>query len=380
MSEYEWKVTAAGRVNLIGEHIDYCGGKVLPAALSLCNAVYVRPNGTNRINLSWTDLPDKISLDVDRLDAYRHLKHAKYQAGSAHFWREAGHKIVGCDMLMDCTVPFGSGLSSSAAIEVSTIAALATAAGETFDPVEVALTAQKAEREYTGVNCGIMDQYASACGKKDHAILLDCKTLVREYVPVSLGKYSLVITNCNKPHNLVESKYNERRAETEEALAILRQHVAIDCLADLSCEEFERYEGFLPEIVRRRATHVVRECDRVRRAVEAMKRGDIRLLGLLLVQSHSSLSKLYEVTGKELDSLAAAAQDHDACAGSRMTGAGFGGCTVSIVETAGVDDFKRYVSARYERETGYRPAFYETDIADGITVGKGCKYKEADTK
>lgn len=370
MKEYEYKVTAAGRVNIIGEHIDYCGGKVLPAALSLRNAVYVRPNGTDKINLSWTDLPDKITLDIARLGEYRHLKHAKYQAGSAYLWQQAEHKIVGCDMVHDCTVPFGSGLSSSAAIEVSTIAALATVAGEKIDPVEVALTAQKAEREYAGVNCGIMDQYASACGKKDHAILLDCKTLEREYVPIALGAYSLVIANCNKPHNLVESKYNERRAETEEALRILREHVAADCLADLTVEQFRKYEGFLPETVRNRAEHVVTECERVRLAVEAMRAGDVPLLGRLLVRSHESLSKLYEVTGRELDSLAAAANAHDACAGSRMTGAGFGGCTISIVETSGVDDFKKYVTARYEKETGYKPAFYEADIADGITVEK----------
>lgn len=367
---YDFVVTAAGRVNLIGEHVDYCGGKVFPAALSLRNAVYVRPNGTDKINLCWTDLPDKITLDIGALDSYRHLKHAKYQAGSAYFWQRAGHKLVGCDMLHDCTVPFGSGLSSSAAIEVSTIAALAVAAGEEFDPVEVALVAQKAEREYTGVNCGIMDQYASACGKKDHAILLDCKTLEREYVPIELGKYSLVIINCKKPHNLVESKYNERRAETEEALAVLKEHTSIDCLADLTPEEFEKYRKYLSGKVCDRAAHVVYECDRVRRAEEAMKAGDVRLLGRLLNESHASLSRLYEVTGRELDSLAAAAQSHEACVGSRMTGAGFGGCTISIVETAGAEDFKKYVTARYERETGYRAEVYETEISDGITVQK----------
>ncbi|MGN0822284.1 MAG: galactokinase, partial [Candidatus Gallimonas sp.] len=209
--DYVWKVSAAGRVNLIGEHVDYCGGKVLPAALSLCNTVYVRPNGTDKINLAWTDLPDRITVDLTKLDEYRNVKYANYPAGSAYIWQQAGHKLVGCDMLHECTVPFGSGLSSSAAIEVSTIAALATVAGEPIDPVEIALAAQKAEREYTGVNCGIMDQYASACGKKNHAILLDCKTLEREYVPIQLGDYALVIANCKKPHNLVESKYNERR-------------------------------------------------------------------------------------------------------------------------------------------------------------------------
>ena len=184
---YAYKVTAAGRVNIIGEHIDYCGGKVFPAALSLKNTVYVRPNGTKNINLSWTTLPDKVSLDTENLLRYKSLKYGNYQAGSALMWQLAGKKLVGCDMLHDCTVPFGSGLSSSAAIEVSTIAALAAVAGEEIDPVEIALLAQKAEREFAGVNCGIMDQYASACGKSGNAMLLDCKTLKCEYVPVKMG-------------------------------------------------------------------------------------------------------------------------------------------------------------------------------------------------
>ena len=239
-SKYTYKVSAAGRVNLIGEHVDYCGGKVMPCALSLRNTVYVRPNGTDKINLEWTDLPDKVSLELDKLESYKELKHAKYHAGCAHLWREAGHKVVGCDLLLDCTVPFGSGLSSSAAIEVSTIAALATAAGEKLDPVEVALVAQKAEQIYAGVKCGIMDQYASANGKAGHAILLDCKTLEREYIPVNLGDCAIVIANCNKPHNLVESKYNERREEVETALTLMKKHFPITCLAELKPYELDR--------------------------------------------------------------------------------------------------------------------------------------------
>ena len=159
--DYEFKITSAGRVNIIGEHIDYCGGKVFPAALSLKNTVYVRGNGTDKINLSWTTLPDKVSLDTENLLQYKSLKYGNYQAGSALMWQQSGKKLVGCDMVQDCTVPFGSGLSSSAAIEVSTIAALAAVAGEEIEPVNIALLAQKAEREFAGVNCGIMDQYAS---------------------------------------------------------------------------------------------------------------------------------------------------------------------------------------------------------------------------
>ncbi len=367
---YDYKVTAAGRVNIIGEHVDYCGGKVFPAALSLCNTVYVRANGTDKINLSWTTVDEKVTLDLSDLDAYRGLRYGNYQAGSALMWKNSGHGLVGCDMLQTCTVPFGSGLSSSAAIEVSTVAALAAVAGESFDPVEVALVAQRAERDYVGVNCGIMDQYASACGKKDCAILLDCKTLEREYVPFVLGDCTLVIIDCNKPHNLAQSKYNERRAETEEALGILKTKLDISCLADIKPEDFGRYAHFLGGKVRDRARHVVEECDRVKKAAKAMKNGDLVSLGGLLTESHGSLKELYEVTGKELDALVSAALGHPACLGSRMTGAGFGGCTVSIVKRDGVDDFKKYVSVRYENEIGYAPRIYDASVADGITVTK----------
>lgn len=368
MDKYTYKVTAAGRINIIGEHIDYCGGKVFPAALSLCNTVYVRPNGSDKINIEWTTLKNKVALDINKLGEYKDIGYGSYQAGSAYMWSLNGHKIVGCDMLQDCTVPFGSGLSSSAAIEVSTIAALATIAGERINAVEAALAAQRAEREYSGVNCGIMDQYASACGKAGHAMLLDCKTLDCEYVPVRTGDYAIVIANCNKPHNLVESKYNERRAETEEAFSVLKDKTGATCLAEVTSDELARYGKLLKSNVYARAKHVVEECERVRLAEVAMKNGDMIALGDLLNASHASLNELYEVTGKELDALAAAAQSHDACVGSRMTGGGFGGCTVSIVKRDGVDDFKRYVSEKYEKAIGYKPSCYDADIADGITV------------
>lgn len=370
MKDYEYKVSAAGRVNIIGEHIDYCGGKVMPAALSLKNTVYIRPNGTNKINLSWTTLPDKVTLEIDKLENYKGLKYGNYQAGAVLMWQRAGHKVIGCDMLQDCTVPFGSGLSSSAAIEVSTIAALATIAGEQLNKVEIALTAQKAEREFAGVNCGIMDQYASACGKKGKALLLDCSTLECEYLPMDLGKYSLVITNCNKPHHLIESKYNERRAETESALKKLQTVLKVNSLAEATPEQFRQYASILPQPLRKRAAHVVSECERVRLAVSAMKTGDMKFLGRLLNMSHQSLKDDFEVTGKEPDALVAAAQSHSACIGSRLTGGGFGGCTISLVETTAVKEFKSYVYKEYFKATGYKAEFYDSEISDGIMVQK----------
>ena len=367
--QYKYKVTASGRVNLIGEHVDYCGGQVMPCALSLKNTVYIRPNGTNRINIAWTTVSDELSLDIDNLCECNH-RHAKYIAGCAYLWKEAGHKLVGCDMLIDCNVPFGSGLSSSAAIEVSVIAALATVAEEKIDNVEIALTAQKAEHEFAGVNCGIMDQYASACGKAGHAMLLDCATLNCQYIPVKLGDYSLVLINSNKPHNLVESKYNERRAETEEALSLLQQKLNIGCLAQVTPEQLEQNRQVLPPVIYKRAKHVVEECERVRHATVAMRNGNICDLGKILNASHLSLAELYEVTGRELDVLAYTAQAYPDCVGSRMTGGGFGGCTVSLVKTDKVEDFKRFVTQEYKKQTGYDAICYDAEISDGIVCKK----------
>lgn len=370
MKEYEYKVSAAGRINLIGEHIDYCGGKVMPAALSLKNTVYIRPNGTNKINLSWTTLPDKVTLDIDKLDSYKGLKYGNYQAGAALMWQRAGHKIVGCDMLQDCTVPFGSGLSSSAAIEVSTIAALATLAGEPLDKADIALKAQQAEREYAGVNCGIMDQYASACGKKESVMLLDCNTLQCEYLPLRLGDYSLVITNCNKPHSLIESKYNERREETDRALDMLQQRIEINFLADLSLSQFRTYGTVLPNVLKKRVEHIVTESERVRVATLALKAGNIEMLGGLLNKSHASLRDNYEVTGREPDALVAAAQAQSCCIGSRLIGGGFGGCTISLVKSNSIDEFKEFTYNNYLKATGYKAEFYNTEISDGIVISK----------
>ena len=365
---YDYKISAAGRVNLIGEHIDYCGGKVFPAALSLRNVVYVRPNGTDKINLSWTTLSDKVSLDIHQLETYHGLKYGNYQAGCAYVWTRAGKKLVGCDMLQDCSVPFGSGLSSSAAIEVSTLAALAMVAGENISPVEIALLAQKAEREYVGMNCGIMDQYASACGKRGHAMLLDCKTLECDYIPLTLNDCELVILDCKKPHTLVESKYNERCEETSSALKKLQKYLPLTCLADLRKEELETYRHCLLEVEYKRALHVVEECARVTLAKEKMQSGDLVGLGKLLNASHVSLKDLYEVTGTELDTLAFSAQKHPACLGSRMTGGGFGGCTVSIVKKNGLNDFVSSVCQTYQEKTGFTAAYYPTSIEDGLRI------------
>ena len=367
-TEYEFAVTAAGRVNIIGEHIDYCGGKVLPAALSLGNTVYVRRSGTNKINLSWTSIPDRITLDLDKLESYKDVKYADYFAACAYVLKQMGKPIVGCDVLSDCRVPFGSGLSSSAAIEVSFITALLTLCGERTEKEEIALAAHRAEREYVGMNCGVMDQFASACGRKGRAMLLNCAILRCEYIPVELGEYVFVIANSNKPHSLVVSKYNERRKESEEALSLIREKLPITHLSEVTPETFADAAKDLPPVLRMRARHVAYETDRVERAVRAMREGDVFTLGSLLRASHASLRDLYEVTGRELDALADAANECVYCAGSRMTGGGFGGSTVSLVRKDGVSAFEEEVAEKYRAAVGYDPTFYPVEISDGITI------------
>lgn len=362
--------TAAGRINVIGEHVDYCGGKVFPAALNLRCNVYGRKVGGNKIRMAFRGIEGIVEVETDKLDSYRDLKIGNYQAGVAYFLQEKGVEIVGCDLYYDCTVPFGSGLSSSAAIEVATAVTLCEYAGVAYDKVELALLSQKAENKYAGVNCGIMDQFASAMGKKNHAVLLDCSTLEYEYVPLELGEYCLVVANCNKPHNLVESKYNVRRQEVEVALKTVQTVKPVKNLAELSPADFAEVKYLLSGVVAKRAEHVVSECDRVRRAVIALKAGDLHELGRLLNESHYSLRDLYEVTGKELDTLSALARKEAECLGSRMIGAGFGGCTISIVKKTAVPGFIRRVGTAYADAIGYKASFYETSIEDGITVEK----------
>lgn len=364
--------SAAGRVNLIGEHIDYCGGKVFPAALNLRTVIVARKTGKKVINLTATTVNDRVTLEIDHLEKYKDLPWGDYQAGVAYVMQQDGYEIVGCDLLYDTTVPFGSGLSSSASIEVATAMTLSTFSKEAgvkdVDLVQLAVLSQRSENTYNGVNCGIMDQFASSLGKKDRAILLDCATLDYKYVPLELGDYEMVIANCNKKRSLQDSKYNERRGEVEEALALLKTRLpGKKNLAEFSVEEFDancdvlKGKGKLYE----RAKHVVYECDRVNKSVKALEEGKILEFGELLNQSHYSLRDLYEVTGKELDALTKYSRAFDGCIGSRMTGAGFGGCTISLVKKDKVADFIKTVNAQYAEEIGYEATFYLTSVEDG---------------
>lgn len=362
--------SAAGRVNLIGEHIDYCGGQVLPAALSLKCRVAVRENGTNLMRIAATTINAREEIDLTNTANYRNLAWGNYQAGVAHKLKKAGYNLVGCDILYDCTVPFGSGLSSSAAIEVVTAYTLARLGKNKIDKTELAVLAQKAENDYCGVNCGIMDQFASANGKKDYAILLDCSTLNYVHVPLDLKNYVLVLANCNKPHNLRESKYNERREEVKTAFEILSTKIQADNLSQVSLSDVEKYRNDLGDTIYRRAMHVTGECERVKNSVKALNSGNLELFGKLMYESHYSLKNNYEVTGKELDTLVKGAEMQDGCIGSRMTGAGFGGCTVSLVEKNKVPQFIDGVGKHYKSVIGYDASFYVAEISDGIIEEK----------
>ncbi len=364
------KVTASGRINIIGEHVDYCGGPVFPAALNLKCNVWGALNGTDTIRIALYGIDGVYELDINKLENYKNVQYVNYQAGVAYMLKRgfSGFGLKGCDLYYKCEVPFGSGLSSSAAIEVSTAVMLCELLGCKYNLVDMALIGQRAENEYCGMNCGIMDQFASAMGKKDSAVLLHCDTLEYEYVPLKLDGYKIVVANSNKHHTLTDGDYNERRAEAEKATEILKTVAPIDRLSDLSVEKFEEVKGVLSGKLLDRATHVVYECERVKQAVAALKRGDIALLGGLINQSHESLSKLYEVTGRELDALAHIAQQQNGCLGSRMIGGGFGGCTISIVAEGEVDNFTANVGAGYEKAVGYKATFYNTSVEDGVTV------------
>lgn len=362
-----------GRVNLIGEHTDYNGGFVFPAALTMQNTIAVRKRNDNIIRLKATSLDVMVEAEIDKLDTYRDLQWGNYQLGVAYMLSQAGYDIVGCDMLHDGTVPYGSGLSSSAAIEVSTALCFATFSNEKngiekeVDMIEMAKIGQKAENEYCGVNCGIMDQFASAMGKKNHAIFLKCDDLTYDYAPLELKGKKIVISNTKKKHSLGASKYNERRAECEKGFEILSAAMPDKkCLGEMSIEEFEQHKDLIKDpVVQKRIKHVIYEDARVLESIDALKCGDIEKFGKLMNESGDSLRYDYEVTGDELDAMVEEARKIKGVLGSRMTGGGFGGCTVSIVEDYAVDEFISEVGKNYKARIGITPEFYVSDIGDG---------------
>lgn len=361
---------APGRVNLIGEHTDYNGGHVFPCALTLGTYAVVRARedrGLRFYSMNFGSL-GVLETSLDDLVPHKEASWTNYPKGVMWAFEKRGfHLTHGLDIAIFGDIPAGSGLSSSASLEVLTGIILKDTFG--FDQVsmpEIALIGQDSENNFNGCNCGIMDQFASAMGRKDHAIFLDTSTLEYQYAPVLLEDAKIVITNSKVKHSLVNSAYNDRRRECETALSDLQTVTQIKTLGDLSNEDFESFQSAIKDpVCLKRARHAVHENQRTIQAVEALKNNDIALFGKLMNASHESLKTDYEVSCPEIDLLVDLAQSMPGVIGSRITGGGFGGCTVSIVKNDTVDRFVKEIGSAYQKETGHEAEFYIVEIGDG---------------
>ncbi len=365
---------APGRVNLIGEHTDYNGGHVFPCALTLGTYGFAAKRQDNKLrfySLNFEKL-GVIETSLDDLTPYKEANWTNYPKGVMWAFEKRGYKIpCGLDILIYGNIPNGSGLSSSASLEVLTGVILKDMFGFDVSMVEIAQIGQYSENNFNGCNCGIMDQFASAMGKKDNAIFLDTNTLEFEYAPVVLEDAKIVIINSKVKHSLVDSAYNDRRNECETALKELQEVVDIKTLGDLTEEEYEAHKDAIKsEIRQKRAKHAVYENQRTIRAVAALKANDVETFGKLMNASHVSLRDDYEVSCEEIDILVDLAWKTEGVIGSRITGGGFGGCTVSIVKNDAIDKFVETIGAKYEEQVGHKAEFYVVDIGDGAGVLK----------
>lgn len=357
-------------MNLIGEHIDYNGGFVFPGALTVGIYAALSLRDDNKIRMRSKNVAGEVIVNLDEELVYKKEDDwGNYPKGVMKALKDLGHEVPGMDIVLYSNIPDGAGLSSSAALEVlMAYIILYLENPEQIDRVEVSKLCQKVENEFVGVNCGIMDQFAVAVGKKDHAILLDCASLYYEYAPLNLGDYSLVIMSTNKRRELADSKYNERRAECEKALEIINENKT-EKLENLCQATLEDIESFIKdETIKKRAIHVVTENERVKNSMEMLKANDILGFGKLLTASHMSLENDYEVTGLHLDTLVHEALKIEGCIGARMTGAGFGGCAIALVDNAKVEEFKEKVSVAYKEVTEITPSFYTSNIGEGTHV------------
>lgn len=363
---------APGRVNLIGEHTDYNGGHVFPCALTIGTYGVARQRADRKLRFYSMNFEHLgvIESSLDGLKPEKEADWTNYPKGVMWAFKKRGFEIpYGMDLLLFGNIPNGSGLSSSASVEVLTGFILRDMFGFDVTNQDLALIGQYSENNFNGVNCGIMDQFAIAMGKKDHAIFLDTADLSFEYAPIHLEGAKIVIACSNKKRGLGDSKYNERRSECETALAEIQEVVGINSLGDLTEEQFEQYKSAIKDDVRtKRAKHAVYENQRTIKAVAALKANDIAQFGRLMNASHVSLRDDYEVTGIELDTLVEEAWKVDGVIGSRMTGAGFGGCTVSIVKKEAIDGFIEKVGAEYLKKIGYAADFYVVEIGDGPSL------------
>lgn len=370
----EFVAQAPGRVNLLGEHVDYNDGWVLPVAIDRAARLAVRGADDGRVTLVAADLGERVTFRLDDLDAGVSEDGAalpgwaRYAAGTAWALRERGWRVRGLQGVLTSDVPRGAGLSSSAAVEVAYATAWERLGGWSAAPLDKARACQHAENAYVGLNCGLMDQFASACGQAGYALLLDCRSLAWEPLPLPAG-VAVVVADTLVRRELGRSEYNVRRAHCEEAVRLLAPALpGITALRDVSVADFNRHASRLPALVAQRARHVVEECDRTQRAIGLLRAGQAAAFGQLMNECHASLRDLYEVSCPELDVMAAAAQTLPGCYGARLTGAGFGGCTVNLVAAEAAEAFRRDLAVEYQRATGRQPEIYVCQAAAGAGV------------
>lgn len=366
---------APGRVNLIGEHTDYNDGFVLPAAIERETVVALRARPDRTVRVHSLNLNQSREFDLDQPGPPRRGDWLDYIEGVAQALLARGARLSGADLAVLSDVPEGAGLSSSAALEISVGLALLSGAGDEIDRVQLALAGQQAEHTYVGTMCGIMDQYIAALGRAGNALLIDCRTLEAKHIPLDTAAAAIVICDSRVKHQLASSEYNTRRAECERAVALLREFLpGIRALRDVSVADFNRYGNHLPEPIKRRCRHVVTENERTLRAAEALGAGDLAAMGRLMAVSHQSLRDDYEVSCAELDLLVDAASALDGVYGARMTGGGFGGCTVNLVERSALPRFHETVTHQYRQSTGLTPHIYTSSASAGAAEIQSAEY------
>lgn len=364
------KAEAPGRVNLIGEHTDYNDGYVLPIAIQYKVTVLVAPRMDGMVHIHSADFGKTVSFSLrEPLTRDSNAQWSDYGKGVIAEFLKLGHSFPGMDLYFTGDVPIASGLSSSAAVEVAFASALRAIDKIPISDIELIQLCQRAENEFVGMKCGIMDQFISCLGKEGHALFLDCRSLEYELVPFPSHLYDVVILNTKKQRELHGSDYNERRSRCEEGVRLLQKYLPeIKALRDVSVDTFQKYAKSLPEIVRKRCQHVVEENQRVLDFVHALKENDTSLLGNLLLQSHESLRTLYEVSCRELDLMVEISMATEGVLGARMTGAGFGGCAIALVKKGNEEKLKQNVLERYPKDTGIQPEVYISAPSQGTHV------------
>ncbi|MDP8298531.1 MAG: galactokinase [Candidatus Tantalella remota] len=357
--------SAPGRVNLIGEHTDYNDGFVFPMALEYNAVVAITSRQDRNVTIRSEDMSDPVTFSLDK-NSEKRDHWSDYVAGVACVLEEDGMKLPGADMLISSSVPVGAGLSSSAAIEISSALAFLSTVNKEISSKDLALLGQRAENTFVMMNCGIMDQFISVCGEKGHALFLDCRSLEYSQVPLPSDKVKIVICNTMVKHELGASAYNERRAECEQGVEVLKKDLSsIKTLRDVTSSDLEKMSEDMPEMILKRCHHVISENERVLASIKALSENDLVRFGQLMNASHDSLRDDYEVSCPELDRMVDIARGLKGCLGARMTGGGFGGCTVNLVEKSAADAFTKDIFDRYEESTGIQPEVYVSVPSQG---------------